>query len=219
MQKLESLKKRKERIKETISILSELYPNIKIQLDFSSPFELLVATILSAQCTDARVNQVTQVLFKKMNTPEDFAKADIEFIEKEIYSTGFYHAKAKSLKNASIMLIDKHNSQVPNTMDALLKLPGVGRKTANVILGHCFNTPGIVVDTHVIRISNMMKFVESKDAVEIEFELMKLIDKDLWVNFTHYFINHGRNTCIARRPKCNECSVSHLCHSSTKVDN
>lgn len=219
MQKLESLKKRKERIKETISILSELYPNIKIQLDFSSPFELLVATILSAQCTDARVNQVTQVLFKKMNTPEDFAKADIEFIEKEIYSTGFYHAKAKSLKNASIMLIDKHNSLVPNTMDALLKLPGVGRKTANVILGHCFNTPGIVVDTHVIRISNMMKFVESKDAVEIEFELMKLIDKDLWVNFTHYFINHGRNTCIARRPKCNECSVSHLCPSSTKVDN
>ncbi len=206
-----TLKAKKERIAEIISILSKKYPDVKIQLDHKSTFELLIATILSAQCTDARVNIVTKDLFKKYLTPEDYLKVPIEILEKDIFSTGFYKAKAKNIRGACEMIINQFSGNVPDNMDDLIKLPGVGRKTANVILGHCFNIPGIVVDTHVIRISNLLGFVETTDAYKIEMELMKLIDKKLWVIFTHYYINHGRNTCVARRPKCNECEISHLC--------
>lgn len=200
---------------QVIEILSKIYPDVKIQLDFSSPFELLVATILSAQCTDARVNLVTAQLFKKYTSIEDFINCHIEELEQDIYSTGFYKAKAKNIKAASAMIVSDYGGQVPSDMESLLKLPGVGRKTANVVLGHCFDTPGIVVDTHVIRISNKLCFVNTDEPVKIEFKLMELIDKTLWVTFTHYFINHGRNTCIARRPKCNECPIAHLCPSAT----
>lgn len=208
-----SLKSEKARIAEVILRLSELYPNVKIQLDFGSPFELLVATILSAQCTDARVNLVTKSLFNKYYTPDDYLKVPVEELEKDIFSTGFYRAKAKNIRGACEYLINNFGGNVPKNMVDLLKLPGVGRKTANVVLGHCFGVPGIVVDTHVIRISNILGFVDTQDAVDIEYKMMKLIPKDSWVTFTHYFINHGRNTCIARRPKCKECVLSDICPS------
>ncbi len=215
-QKITSNKKRMELI---IDILSKLYPDVKIQLNHTNAFELLIATILSAQCTDARVNLVTENLFRKYKKPEDYLNVAIEELEKDIYSTGYYKAKAKNIKALCEILITKYAGQVPNTLDELIKLPGVGRKTANVILGHCFNTPAIVVDTHVIRITNLLGFVKTKNAEKIEFELMKLIKRDLWVTFTHYFINHGRKICIARRPKCSECAISHLCPSfKTKIN-
>ncbi|MFA7626976.1 MAG: endonuclease III [Candidatus Kapaibacterium sp.] len=210
-----NLSNEKSRMELVITRLRELYPDVKIQLDFKNPFELLIATILSAQCTDKRVNLVTKELFKKYLVPEDYLKVPASELERDIFSTGFYKAKAKNIRAACEILIDKFGAEVPDTMEELLLLPGVGRKTANVVLGHCFDTPGIVVDTHVSRISNLLGFVSTKDAVKIEFKLMKLIPKDLWVEFTHYFINHGRNTCIARRPKCQECVLSDICPGSS----
>jgi endonuclease-3 len=209
-----SLAAKKARMAGVIKILSQIYPDVKIQLEHENPFELLIATILSAQCTDARVNIVTKSLFAKYKIPADYLLVETEELEQDIFSTGFYKAKAKNIRGACRMIIDDFGGKVPQTMEDLLKLPGVGRKTANVILGHCFDTPGIVVDTHVIRISNKLAFVSSTDAVKIENELMKLIPKELWVIFTHYFINHGRNTCIVRRPKCSICEISHLCPSA-----
>jgi endonuclease-3 len=208
-----SLKAEKSRMNEIIRILSEIYPDVKIQLDFENPFELLIATILSAQCTDARVNIVTKSLFKKYKYPVDYLNVDEEELEQDIFSTGFYKAKAKNIRGACEKIINDFNGKIPQTMDELLTLPGVGRKTANVVLGHCFDIPGIVVDTHVTRISNKLGFTETTDAVKIEYKLMKIIPKDLWVTFTHYFINHGRHTCIARRPKCSECAIRDLCPS------
>lgn len=212
-----SIKAEKDRMREVILRLSLLYPEVKIQLDYQNPFELLIATILSAQCTDARVNIVTQSLFNKYYSPEDYLKVPAEELELDIFSTGFYKAKAKNIRGACQKIINDFDGKVPDNMNDILTLPGVGRKTANVVLGHCFNTPGIVVDTHVIRISNKLGFTETTDAVKIEYKLMKIIPKQFWVTFTHYFINHGRNTCIARRPKCSECAISDLCPS--KVDN
>jgi endonuclease-3 len=211
--KKESLKKARERMEQVISVLSGLYPDVKIQLDFTTEHQLLVSTILSAQCTDARVNEVTKGLFRKYVIPEDFLKVPLDELEKDIYSTGYYKAKAKHIQESTRAIIDRFGGQVPGNMEDLLSLPGVGRKTANVILGHCFDEPGIVVDTHVIRISNLMGFVDSKDAVKIEMRLQELIAKDKWVQFTHYIINHGRITCIARRPKCPECAVAEFCPS------
>ncbi len=204
------IRSKKQRMSFIINRLAKEYPDVKIQLDFSNPFELLVATILSAQCTDARVNIVTKDLFAKYLTPDDYLKVPITELEKDIYSTGFFRAKSKNIVGACNMIINEYGGNVPNTMENLLKLPGVGRKTANVLLGHCFDTPGIVVDTHVIRLSNRMGFVATKDAVKIEFELMKFIDKNLWVTFTHYFINHGRKVCV-RKAKCDKCVVSEEC--------
>lgn len=203
----------KKRMSIILDVLSKKYPDIKIQLDFENPFELLIATILSAQCTDARVNLVTKELFKKYKSPEDYIKINSEELEQDIFSTGFYKAKAKNIKGACQKIIDTFNGKVPENMEDLLTLPGVGRKTANVVLGHCFNVPGVVVDTHVSRISNRLGFIDSLDAVKIEFKLMELIPKDLWVIFTHYFINHGRNTCKSQNPKCLECEISNLCPS------
>lgn len=209
-----TLKAQRARMEEVISTLSKLYPDVKIQLDHDNPFQLLIATILSAQCTDARVNIVTKDLFKKYITPDDYLKVPQEELEKDIFSTGFYKAKAKNIKGACKAIVEEFSGEVPNNMDDLLKLPGVGRKTANVILGHCFDTPGIVVDTHVTRISNKLGFTDTKNAVKIEFNLMKIIPENIWVTFTHYFINHGRNTCVARRPKCSECKIENLCPGS-----
>ncbi len=208
------IKSQRLRIKKVIDVLKKIYPEVKIQLEFANPFELLVATILSAQCTDDRVNKVTGVIFKTHNKPEDFANLSTDKLEKMIFSTGYYKAKARHIKLASQMIIDEYSGKVPDTMEELLKIPGVGRKTANVILGHCFGIPGIVVDTHVIRISNLLGFVNSANAEKIEQHLMKIIPKSQWVVFTHYFINHGRKTCIARRPKCRECPISMFCPSA-----
>lgn len=205
-------------MEQIIKILSALYPDVKIQLDFSTPHQLLVATILSAQCTDARVNQVTERLFKKYQFPEDYLKVTADELEQDIFSTGYYKAKAKHIQEASKMIIERFNGEVPRTMEELLELPGVGRKTANVILGHCFAVPGIVVDTHVIRITNRLGFAETQRAEIIEKKLEKLIPKDKWTIFTHYFINHGRNTCIARKARCGLCKISHLCPSNQDAE-
>lgn len=208
-----TLSSQKKRMNQILEKLDSLYPNVHIQLNHQNPFQLLIATILSAQCTDARVNKVTENLFKKYLFPEDYLKVPIEQLEQDIFSTGFYKAKAKNIRASSQMIIDNFDGKVPDNMDDLLKLPGVGRKTANVILGHCFDTPGIVVDTHVKRISNKLGFSDTNDPVKIEFHLMKLVPQNLWVKFTHYLINHGRNTCIARKPKCNKCIIKELCPS------
>lgn len=205
---------KKERFTEIINILSSLYPDVKIQLDYSTPFELLIATILSAQCTDARVNIVTKELFMKYKQPKDYLNIKLEELEKDIYSTGFYKSKSKNIRGACEQIIDRFNNEIPNTLEELTTLPGVGRKTANVVLGHCFGVPSIVVDTHVIRLSNRMGLVSSKDPEKIEFELMEIIDKNQWVVFTHYFINHGRKICTGQSPKCLLCAVSRLCPSS-----
>jgi len=203
----------KTRMKKILEILAKEYPDAHIQLQFLTPHQLLVATILSAQCTDERVNKVTQTLFKKYKNPEDFLMVPQEKLEQDIFSTGYYKAKAKHIQEATAMILREFDGKVPDNMDGLLKLPGVGRKTANVLLGNCFNVPGIVVDTHVIRISNRLGFTNTNDPTKIEFSLMKLVPKNQWVNFTHYLINFGREICKSRKPKCNICKIAQFCPS------
>jgi len=192
-------------------ILRTIYPDVKTPLCHQTPFQLLVATILSAQCTDKQVNRVTGVLFNHLKTPTEFAKAPLKTLEKYIHSTGFYHNKAKNIKNCSQEIIDTHGGRVPQTMAELVKLPGVGRKTANVVLGAVFNIPGLVVDTHVARISQRLGLTMNKDAVKIEFDLMKIIPKRAWNDFSLQLIFFGRETCSARKPKCPTCPLNKLC--------
>ena len=192
-------------------ILNTIYPEVQTQLYHKTPFQLLIATILSAQCTDKQVNLVTKDLFARLKTPEDFSKARIKTIEALIRSTGFYHNKAKNIKNCAKALIEEHNSRVPGRLEDLVKLPGVGRKTANVVLGAAFGIPGIVVDTHVARISGRLAFTENKDPVKIEFDLMEIIPRKEWGDFCLRLIFFGRETCSARKPKCPECPVIKLC--------
>ncbi len=206
----------KERAKKIFTLLKKEYPNVKSALNFTTPFELLVATILSAQCTDDRVNIVTKDLFKKYKTPEDYVKADQEELEKDIFSTGFYRNKAKSLKKCCQALIEKYGGQVPADFDALTKLPGVGRKTASVVAGNAFGIPAIAVDTHVIRLSNLLGFVNTKDPVKIEMKLKELLPEKDWVKASHLLASHGRKVCIARRPKCSECVIANYCPSFIK---
>ena len=202
------LKTRTDKIRK---ILRTIYPDVKTPLIHQTPFQLLIATILSAQCTDKQVNRVTGVLFNHLKTPADFAKAPLKTIEKNIHSTGFYHNKAKNIKNCSQEIIDTHGGRVPQTMADLVQLPGVGRKTANVVLGAAFNTPGMVVDTHVARISRRLGLTTNKDAVKIEFDLMKIIPKRAWIDFSLQLIFFGRETCSARKPKCYICPIAKLC--------
>jgi len=206
-------RKRTDKIRK---ILRTTYPEVKTQLDFQTPFQLLVATILSAQCTDKQVNRVTRTLFKKLSTPQAFAKADLPLIEELIHSTGFFRNKAKNIHKCATALIELHNGQVPGTMAALVKLPGVGRKTANVVLGAAFNIPGIVVDTHVSRISQRLELTDQKDPVKIEFDLMKQMPKQAWNDFSLHLIYFGRETCSARKPKCTTCPMTMLCNYSDK---
>ena len=210
---IESLTKKKIRMENIVSILKKEYPNSKCSLIYESSFQLLTATILSAQCTDERVNKVTKGLFAKYPSPEDFVMLPLETIKKEIYSTGFYNNKAKSIKAMAEMVVNSYSGNVPNTLDEMVELPGVGRKTANVVLGNIQGIPSIVVDTHVTRITNLLKFVKTKNAVKIESELSKLINKNDWTLFAHLLIDHGRAVCIANRPKCNNCVISNLCPS------
>jgi endonuclease-3 len=192
-------------------ILQKIYPEVETQLLHRNPFELLVATILSAQCTDKQVNQVTPVLFARFQTPAEFARAPLRTIEQLIRPTGFFHNKAKNIKGCAKVLLEKHKGKIPQTLAELVKLPGVGRKTANVVLGAAFGIPGIVVDTHVARISNRLGFSASKDPVKIEQDLMNLIPRRDWNNFCLRLIFFGRSICTARKPKCPACPLDKLC--------
>lgn len=186
--------------------LEKHYPDSQCSLDFKNPFELVVATILSAQCTDKRVNIVTKTLFKKLPTAKSFANVDIQDLEKLIHSTGFYHNKAKNIKACSQILVDKYDGQVPKTMQQLYELPGVGRKTANVVLGNAYNIPtGVAVDTHVTRVSNRLGWVKTSNAVKIETFLNNTFPKEEWVMLSHHLISHGRAICTARSPMCGQC--------------
>ncbi len=205
-----------ERVRPIIRKLKKRYPDAKCSLNYRSPLQLLVATILSAQCTDARVNQVTKTLFNKYKTAKDYANANPEELEREIQSTGFFRNKTKSIVGMAQALVSDHGSKVPNTMAELVQLPGVGRKTANVVLGNAFGIDeGVVVDTHVTRISNRLAFTSNKDAVKIERDLIDLVPKTEWTLVPHLFIHHGREICRARSPRCEMCPISELCPSST----
>ena len=201
----------KKRAELILRRLKKVYPKVEPALDYQTPFQLLISTILSAQCTDQRVNIVTKSLFKKYKKPEDYLRVNNSELEKDIYSTGFYRQKAKSIKSCCSMLIDKYNGEVPKDFNELIKLPGVGRKTASVVAGNAFGIPAIAVDTHVIRLSNLFGFVKSKNPENIEKRLKELFPKKDWVNSSHLLATHGRNICIARRPKCDECFLADLC--------
>jgi endonuclease III len=207
-----------ERISALLERLAHAYPNAECALHHRNPWELLVATILSAQCTDARVNMVTPGLFKKFPTPTDFAHAPLVEIEEEIRSTGFYHNKAKSLNGAARKLVGEYAGKVPQTMDELLSLPGVARKTANVVLGVAFGKAvGVVVDTHVLRLSRRLELTRATQPVLVEKDLMRVIPQDHWIAFSHELIHHGRQICIARKPRCVDCTLETLCNSSDKT--
>ncbi|MDH3344721.1 MAG: endonuclease III [Desulfobacteraceae bacterium] len=211
------LNTRKTRVSKIRKILKTTYPHAKTQLRYDTPFELLVATILSAQCTDKQVNGVTGDLFKKLKTPDDFAGAPNETIEALIRPTGYFRNKAKNIKNCAKSLIEKYSGQVPNTLSELVELPGVGRKTANVVLGSVFNIPGIVVDTHVARISKRLGLTGNKSPEKIEYDLMEVIPKEEWSDFSIQLIYFGRAICKARRPACAFCPLYDLCDASDKI--
>ena len=206
------------RVKKIIPILKKQYPEAKIALNFKNPLELLIATILSAQCTDARVNIVTKDLFKKYKSPLDWAKTDISQIENDIKSTGFYRNKAKNIKQACVKIDQDFGGKVPSSMEELVTLPGVGRKTANVVLGDAFGIPGITCDTHVIRLSRRLELSDNSDAVKLEFDLDEIVPEKDWTLFSHLIITHGRNICIARKPKCPECKIAQYCPSANKPE-
>lgn len=208
---MESDKDKKTRARKINTRLKKAHPDATIALEFSNPLQLLVATILSAQCTDTKVNEVTKNLFKKYRTAADYASASQKQFEKEIKSTGFFRNKTKSIIECCREIAEKHGGEVPKTMEALTELPGIGRKTANVILGNAFGIPGIVVDTHVKRVSNRLGLTENSDPVKIEADLCELIPKKEWTMFSHRMIFHGRRICAARKPKCPECPVEKLC--------
>lgn len=198
-----------------IELLEKVHSDAKIALNFSSPFELLVATILSAQCTDKRVNLVTKTLFKKYRTAEDYANADLNELEQAIRSTGFYRNKAKNIKGCCQVLVKKFGSQVPKTMDELLELPGVARKTANVVLQNAYDViDGIIVDTHVHRVSQRLGMTNENDAAKAEKDLMKIVPKTHWKRFADLLIFHGRRICTAKKPKCELCNLNKLCPSA-----
>lgn len=207
-----------ERVQDILTRLDATYPNVKCALHHSNAWELLVATILSAQCTDARVNMVTPGLFKKYPTPQAFAKLEPEQLEPEIQSTGFFRNKSKSIVGAARKVVDEFHGQVPEDMAQLLSLPGVARKTANVVLGSWFGrAEGVVVDTHVHRISRRLELTQNNDPQKIEQDLMKITPREKWIDFSHQVIHHGRALCVARMPKCAECPLETVCHAADKT--
>lgn len=207
----ESLANKKIRAKAIYRLLSKNYPNARCELDYTNPFELLVATVLSAQCTDKRVNQTTPALFKKYNTIKKMAVADRKDLEKLIKSTGFFRTKSKNIKSLSQKILIDFDGIVPEKLEELITLPGVGRKTANVVLGHAFGIPGITVDTHFGRLSRRFGWTKRHDPVKVEFEVSYLIPKEYWVNISIRMIQHGRLVCIAKKPKCTICILNKLC--------
>jgi endonuclease III len=207
-----------ERIAEILRRLKAAYPNAECALHHRNAWELLVATILSAQCTDARVNMVTPELFRKFPTPKAMAEASLPAIEEEIRSTGFYHNKAKSISGAAKKIASEFGGKVPKTMAELLTVPGAARKTANVVLGVAYQVAeGVVVDTHVLRLSNRLGLTKQTEPKKVEQDLMKIIPKDHWIQFSHELIHHGRQVCIARKPRCVDCTLETLCHSKDKT--
>jgi len=210
----EKTQDKKDRVKKIIGILNDEFPDSKCSLNFATPLELLVATILSAQCTDERVNKVTPGLFKKYPSPKHFADVSLEELGNDIRSTGFFNNKAKSIQNCCINLLEKFDGEVPGNMDDLVFLPGIGRKTANVILGNIFDIPGIVVDTHVKRLSNRLGLSVNKNPDKIEKDLNEVVPQEEWTHFSHILIDHGRKTCQARKPLCESCRINKLCPSS-----
>lgn len=200
-----------QRMKKILDCLEKHYPEVKTSLAFKSPFELLVATILSAQCTDERVNKVTPVLFRRLPGPRQMAAAPLSLIEKLIHSCGFYKNKAASIKSASKSIVEDYGGEVPSTIDELVKLRGVGRKTANVVLGNAFGVPGIAVDTHVGRLCRRLGFSASFDPVEVEKAMMLVVEKKRWIEFAHLLIAHGRKICTSRKAYCDRCPVADLC--------
>ena len=193
--------------------LCKTYPEIYCELNFQNPLQLVIATVLSAQCTDKRVNQVTAKLFKKYKNVRAYAKAPIEEIEEIIYPTGFYHAKARHIKGLTEKIINDFGGEVPSTLDELITLPGVGRKTANVVLGHAFDTPGITVDTHFGRLSRRFGWTQSLDPVKVEHEVGELIPQAEWTNLSQRIIWHGRRVCHSRKPACGACTLAKICPS------
>lgn len=204
-----------QRATKTIELLSQLYPDAKTALNYSNPLELLVATMLSAQTTDAQVNRVTQTLFKKYKTAKDYADAPLAQLEEDIHSTGFYRNKAKNLKACAQMLVDRFNGEVPKTMEELIQLPGVARKTANIVLYFAFGiTAGVAVDTHVMRLSQRLGLTAEKDQDKIERDLMALLPKEQWMPLTNLLILHGRQVCTAKNPRCDICVLNKICPST-----
>ena len=210
----ETFKNQRIRMKNIVQILKREYPDSKCSLLYDTPYQLLLSTILSAQCTDERVNKVTKKVFEKYPDANSISNLSLSKICQLIYSTGFYNNKAKNIKKMSQEVCEKYNGEIPDDIDLLVKLPGVGRKTANVVLGNVFNQPALVVDTHVTRISNLLKFVKTQNAVSIEKQLCKIVDKENWSILAHLLIDHGRKICVANRPKCSECALSDFCPSS-----
>jgi endonuclease III len=208
---------RREKVGVILPLLKKMYPSAKCSLDYRNPLQLLIATILSAQCTDERVNKVTPGLFRKYKTVADLAGAGQEELEKEIQSTGFFRNKAKSLRGMAAGIVERHGGEVPRTMEELTQLPGVGRKTANVVLGNAFDVSvGVVVDTHVARVSARLGLTKHTDPVKIERELMEVVAREEWTLFSHLLIHHGREICIARRPKCSVCPLLEYCPAGKK---
>jgi len=212
-----TLKAEKTYAKNIFDLLKREYPDVGCALDYKDPFQLLISTILSAQCTDERVNIVTKDLYKKYKKPGDFLKVSNAELEKDIYSTGFYRQKTKSIKKCCEILVNDYKGKVPSDFEALTKLPGVGRKTASVVAGNGFGIPAIAVDTHVKRLSNLLGFIKSNDPEKIEFKLRELLPENDWINSSHYLATHGRNICIANRPKCLQCVLANICPSFNPV--
>ena len=207
-----------KRVAAILKKLDEAYPNATCELNHSSAFELLIATILSAQCTDVRVNQVTATLFKKYPSPEAFAHANPSELEQDIRPTGFFRNKTKSVIGASKAVLERFGGQVPRTMEEMLTIPGAARKTSNVVLGTAYGiASGVVVDTHVQRLSNRLELTQNEDPKKIEQDLMKILPQDRWISFSHQLIWHGRRVCCARNPKCMDCNMESLCHSKDKT--
>ncbi len=218
MEESEEIADKKARVLKIIELLEKQYPRAKTALHYSSPLEILIATILSAQCTDKRVNIVTKSLFKKYRTAEDYANADLAELEQDIRSTGFYRNKAKNIKNAGLMMVERFDSQVPDTMEEILELPGVARKTANIVLSNAYGViEGIAVDTHVRRLSKRLGLTENTNPDKIEKDLMQVVPKSHWKRITNLLISHGRNVCTARKPKCDSCVLNKLCPSAFKA--
>jgi len=212
----------KKEIKIALEILKRLkadYPEVEPALEYTTPFQLLISTILSAQCTDERVNIVTKTLFKKYRKPQDYLKVTQRELEKDIFSTGFYRQKAKSIRKCCAELLEKYNGKVPADFEKLVSLPGVGRKTASVLAGNAFNIPAIAVDTHVKRLSNILGFISSDNPEKIELRLKELFPIEDWINLSHWLATHGRKICIARRPKCEECFLNDLCPTFNNIKN
>jgi len=209
----ESLPEKKVRAKVIYRQLSKSYPNVRCELDYKNAFQLLVATVLSAQCTDKRVNQTTPALFKKYPNPKKMAKADLRDIQKLVKSTGFFRAKAKNIKGLSNKIIEEFDGKVPSNLEDLIILPGVGRKTANVVLGHAFGIPGITVDTHFGRLSRRFGWSKQNNPVKVEFEVGELIPQREWTNLSQRMIWHGRRVCHSRKPACGACALAKLCPS------